>query len=80
MIITLLLAFLVLGAGIAGLPAVYSVFFDPEAAVEEDLPQTKEAEEAADRFMKSLQYPLWEESEPLSREEISLLGRAPEIM
>lgn len=59
MIITLLLAFLVLGAGIAGLPAVYSVFFDPEAAVEEDLPQTKEAEEAADRFMKLLQYPLW---------------------
>lgn len=76
MIITLLLAFLVLGAGIAGLPAVYSVFFDPEAAVEEDLPQTKEAEEEADRFMKSLQYPLWEESEPLTREEISLFGES----
>ena len=68
--VTALLSIGIILLGMAELPLLYTCFFNAEAIVNEQEPLLEPLSAAPHEFMKALQEPLWEETQPLSEEAI----------
>lgn len=69
-IAVLLLASVIILLGMAELPLLYACFFDAVAIIGEQEPLVESLETAPRNFIKTLQEPLWQESQPRSQEAV----------
>ena len=71
-IAVLLLASVIILLGMAELPLLYACFFDATAIIEEQETLIEPLETAPQNFIKTLQEPLWQESQPHSQEAVGV--------
>ena len=71
-IAVLLLASVIIFLGMAELPLLYACFFDAAAIIGEQEPLVEPLETAPRNFIKTLQEPLWQESQPHSQEAVEV--------